>query len=46
MYSWIEALIPPYRIGGEPEATFRLEALDGLHQADIALDTTSAIGRR
>ena len=30
-------LDPPHRIGGEAEALLGLEALDGLHQADIAL---------
>jgi hypothetical protein len=36
MYSWMAAL-PPHRIGGKPESFFGLEALDRLHQADIAL---------
>src|SRR5260221_345978 len=30
-------LDPPHGVGGEPEALLRLEALDRLHQADIAL---------
>ena len=30
-------LDPPHGIGGQPEAALRLEFLDGLHQADIAL---------
>src|SRR5260370_14411115 len=30
-------LDPPHGVGGEPEALIRLEALDRLHQADIAL---------
>ena len=30
-------LDPPHGVGGEPEALVGLEALDGLHQADIAL---------
>jgi hypothetical protein len=30
-------LDPPHGIGGEAEALLRLEALDGLHEADIAL---------
>ena len=36
MYSWIDGLDPPHRIGGEAEALFGLEALHRLHQADIA----------